>query len=67
MYDQQQDKCAELTVVREGEELHLEVQAPAGCTVELWNLTVKEAEGAEITTEGNKTVLKPTADKIICR
>ena len=67
VYDQKGDKCAELAAVRRGEELRLEVWAPKGCTIELWNLSVTEVKGAEVKEEEKYTVLKPLADQIVCR
>ena len=67
VYDREGKKCAELTAVRQGEELQLEVHAPKGCTIELWNLSVKEVQGAGVTAEENRTILEPAADKILCR
>ena len=67
VYDREGKKCAELIAVRQGEELQLEVHAPKGCTIELWNLSVKEVQGASVTAEENRTILEPAADKILCR
>ncbi len=67
VYDREGKKCAELTAVRQGEELQLEVHALKGCTIELWNLSVKEVQGASVTAEENRTILEPAADKILCR
>ena len=67
VYDCQGEKCAALTVVRQGEELCLEVWAPKGCTIELWNLAVTGVQGAEVMTEEKYTLLKPLAEQIRCR
>ena len=62
------DAVASLTAVKNGREIILNVKADKPCTIRLVNCIALSAEGAELTVDGNDSVLVPVegAARVVC-
>jgi len=69
VYGTDQSRNLEACIVKEGEDVIIEVKAVKPYDICLVNLKVKSAEGAEMITSGNDTVLIPegSREKICCK